>query len=467
MNRFLVAVVICISAFGLMSTSALAAEHTNPPVDEIKQKVADVAREKGIPPEILKAIAANESNYKQFDEDGTPHVSPDGGIGIMQVTPDNVSMDVDVEQLKTDLDYNIEMGAQVLLNKWELDFLPTINDHDKSVLEDWYFALAAYNGLSKANDPNENPGETYQEKIYERMENAALLDADHFAFPEFDIRYEDNNEKMFFPPDKERYETSTVTPSQQMYEKGDIVYINDKEGYANSREGSIHGEATKLWPYTPLKVTSNPVETADAADDYAYYQLEGVDVRGYVASAYLNPGSEKLMFNDPMDDNRAAALAFVSMNGYATGYPNGDFGSSDLLKREHVAVMLDSILSLDAPDSYEIQAADAESINQYRASLRKAEYNGLLGGGGKLRPKEYFTRAQMAQVMSKAFDSYYEKPDSMHSFEDADKIWNLEEVNRMYHNDVTIADPFRPNEDITRSQFALFIYRTMVDVVAE
>ncbi|TRM10638.1 hypothetical protein FH966_02260 [Lentibacillus cibarius] len=471
LRRFLLVVVLCIGTFGLMSTSVFAEGDTNPPVDDVKQKIADVARDKGIPPEILKAIAANESAYKQFDEDGSPHISPDGGIGIMQVTPDSIHMDVDEEKLKTDLDYNIEMGAQVLLNKWELDFLPTMNEHDKSVLEDWYFALAAYNGLSKANDPNIHPDDAYQEKIYQRIEQSAFIYGEgesYFAFPEIDINYKDNNDKMFFPADKNHYESRTVTPSQQMYEQGDVVYIDDREGFANISEGAITGAKNKLWPYTPLTITSDdPVESSNAANDFAYYEVEGVTADGYVASAYLNQGSKELVFNDPVDDHRAAALAFVSMNGYAQGYPNGHFGSNDPLRREHVAVMLTNILSLEAPDSYEIQAADAESIDNYREALRKAEYNGLLGGGGKLRPKETLTRAQMAQVMSNAFESYYEEPESTHAFKDADKIWNLEEVNTMYHNNVTVADPFRPNEDITRSQFAIFIYRTMVDVVTD
>ncbi|GAA0435157.1 hypothetical protein GCM10008983_09650 [Lentibacillus halophilus] len=467
-KTFLFVTAVCIVTTVLLPTRIYADGHTNPPVGGVKQKIANEAREQGIPPEILKAIAANESNYKQFDADGSPHISSDGGIGIMQVTPDNVDMDVDKEKLKTDSEYNIRVGAQVLLNKWNLDFLPQMNDHDKAVLEDWYFAVMAYNGLSKTNDPTIHSGDTYQEKIYRRIEQSSLLygeNESYFEFPDIDINYKDNNDTIFFPPDSDHYETGTTTPSQQMYDENDTVFIDEREGFANIRHNGIRGDATPLWPYTPLTLTNAyPIESSNPANDFAYYHVSGIDVKGYVASAYINDGHDDMVFNDTMDDHRAAAQAFVSMKNYANGYPSGDFGSNDRLKREHAAVILANILSLDAPDDYDIQASDAESIDDYREPLRKAEYNGLLGGGGKLRPKEYVTRAQMAQIMSEAFESYYEKPESMHSFDDAKKIWNLEEVNTMYHNHITTADPFRPNETITRSQFAIFIYRTMVDV---
>ncbi|GAB4073726.1 hypothetical protein GCM10028778_12290 [Barrientosiimonas marina] len=465
MRRLMMAAVVCTALFCLMTANASAAETVNPPVDEVKEKAVDVAHDLDIPPEILKAIAAHESNYRQFDDDGTPHTSPDGGIGIMQVTPDNIDMQVDRERLKTDWKYNINIGAQVLLNKWNLRYLPDINQHEKSVLEDWYFAIMAYNGLAKTNDPAINSDDTYQQEIYQRIEQASLLygkNETYFEFPKFDIRYEHEDETMKFPAGK-HYKTSHKTTSKQQYNAGDVVYIDGKDGYVNIHSGSITGETTRLWPYTPLTIdTSDPIESSNPANDFTYYKVKGVQADGYVASAYLQLGNENMVFSDPIDDKRAAALAYASMNGYIKGYDNGRFGSNEPLKREHVAVILDQILDLDAPDDYDIKASDADAVKLYREQLRKAEYQGLLGGGGKLRPNEYFTRAQMAQVMNDAFDSYYDEPESMHSFEDQDKLWNPGPVNTMYYNNVTIADPFNPEENITRSQFVLFIYRTMV-----
>ncbi|WP_121616369.1 S-layer homology domain-containing protein [Virgibacillus halodenitrificans] len=464
MKKWIAGIVMLAIFLVLLPTSILASEKQNPPLDEIRQKLADEARKQGIPPEILKAIAETESQYKQFNKDGTPNITPDGGIGIMQVTPANVDIPVDVDRLKTDIDYNIEIGAKVLLKKWNLSYLPKINNHDKSVLENWYFAIMAYNGLSKRNDPSFNPNNAYQERVYARIESASLLyiSDEYFSFPAFDIRYEENDERMFFPPDK-NYQTTKQINSQEMYKKGDIIYLDERDESVLLRDKNLKKTDINLWPYTPLTITGSPKETSNYANDFAYYPVKGVTANGYVASSYANKGDKSLLFSDPIDDKRAAALAFAALNDYVQGYPDGSFGSQKPLKREHVAVMLDSILNLQVPYDYQMAADDVKKNNPYYNHLKKAEYNKLLGGGGKLRPEEHLTRSQMAQVMSEAFADHYATPSKQHIFDDQRKIWNPEAVNTIYDNDVTIADPFRPTEEITRSQFAIFIYRTLVN----
>ncbi|MDC3415971.1 S-layer homology domain-containing protein [Aquibacillus salsiterrae] len=460
----LIIVLLC----GLMlatPVSAASSESSNLSIEEIKEQITTIALKYDIPPEIMKAIAFVETGYSQFKSDGSPNVSDDGGIGIMQVTPTDIDLPVDEEKLKTDMVYNIEVAAQVLNRKWELSYLPEINDRDRSVLENWYFAVMAYNGLSKTNDPNLNPTTAYQERVYNRMEGSSLIywSEDLFEFPTFDIRYEDGSSKMKFAEGK-HYTTNTITRSQQMYKLGDIVFIDERDGSVSLRPDLVQGQVTtKLWPYTPLEIVATPKESSSLENDFVYYKVKGVSADGYVASAYLNKGSETMMFEDSNDDKRAAALAFMALNGYATGYPNGNFGSFDRIKREHVAVILDNILDLDMPSDYQMEADDVNVVNPYFNQLAKVEYNGLLGAGGMLRPKELLTRAQMAQVMSTSFAAYYEKPTTNHTFKDQQAIWNPEAVNLIYYNDVTVADPFQPNEDITRSQFAIFLYRTMVN----
>ncbi|GAA0486849.1 hypothetical protein GCM10008986_10320 [Salinibacillus aidingensis] len=467
-KAFLVTLIMTLTAISVLTLVPENYEAGNLSIKEKKEIISDIAREYDIPPEILKAIAYEETGYKQFNEDGSPYISTDGGIGIMQVTPGNIDFSVNEEKLKTDIRYNIEVGAKVLDNKWDLD-TPKINNGSRHILENWYFAIAAYNGLSRGNDPNVNSGDTYQFGVYKRIEGASLIfwdespDYVYFDFPKFDINYEDGDNRMHFPEGKS-YVTETVTPSQQMYEQGDIVYIDERDGSVSFYKGEYDGNPDKkLWPYTPLTIKGEPQELNDIDNDYVYYKVESAEDTGQVASAYLNKESKDLMFSDPIDDKRAAALAFAAMNDYVQGYQDGSFGSKDKLRREHVAVILDNILNLSAPDSYEMISDDVKKTNDYYEQLREVEYHKFLGGGGELRPNEYLTRSQMAQVMTEAFDSYYSEPTETHTFKDQGKIWNSEAVNKIYQNDITVADPFRPNEDITRSQFAIFIYRTMVD----
>ncbi len=119
----------------------------NPPPAEIKAKLYNAAVSHGIPPEILYGIAYQESTWRQFDSDGGPLISDDGGIGIMQITDYG---GYDTSRLAYDIDYNINAGAEILLNKFAQT--PHIGDDSKNTYENWFFAVWAYNGWVPGND---------------------------------------------------------------------------------------------------------------------------------------------------------------------------------------------------------------------------------------------------------------------------------------------------------------------------
>ncbi len=141
----------------------------NPPLEEIASIFDRVGKEKQIPPVILKAIAYTESGWRQWDNNGnvvTSYWGSTPNIGIMQVgsyNPNNTDL---VYKLKNDLSFNIEYGADILLSKWNAT--PRIGDGDPNKLENWYFALWAYNGWVTYNNPNNAAAAgrvTYQDKI--------------------------------------------------------------------------------------------------------------------------------------------------------------------------------------------------------------------------------------------------------------------------------------------------------------
>ncbi|MEL1133790.1 cell wall-binding repeat-containing protein [Desulfitobacterium sp. THU1] len=150
------------------STQVVANTYVNPSYDEINQLFEEVAKEKAIPSVILKAIAFKESSWRQFDKLGNPIVSrPDHpAIGIMQVATYNDNDLETIEKLRTDIGFNIRRGADLLNEKWK--FTPTIGDGDRNKLENWYFALWAYNIWTDKNNPNVcGPTTlTYQEKVF-------------------------------------------------------------------------------------------------------------------------------------------------------------------------------------------------------------------------------------------------------------------------------------------------------------
>jgi len=144
---------------------------------EIGEKLEDMANQYNIPPVLLKAIAWMESGWKQYELDPTtgqpltdkPLMGRDGiGIGIMQVSSYDPKDTATIERLKTDIDYNIEVGCQMLNQKWRA--YPKIGDGDRNVLENWYFAVWGYNSWATRNNPNVLTGKSaYQDSIFSLM----------------------------------------------------------------------------------------------------------------------------------------------------------------------------------------------------------------------------------------------------------------------------------------------------------
>lgn len=124
---------------------------SNPTTAAIRALLYDAAVAHDIPPKILYAVAWQESTWRQFTAAGAPLISGDGGIGIMQVT--SIPAGVDVARLKTDIAYNIDVGASILDEKWTYapSMFPVIGQGDRRCYEDWFFAVWAYNGWVRGN----------------------------------------------------------------------------------------------------------------------------------------------------------------------------------------------------------------------------------------------------------------------------------------------------------------------------
>lgn len=163
-RRIISTLLICIILFGIIGAGFC--EGGNLSRKEVEKIIEEVATKRGIPSIILKSIAKVESTFRQFNRNGKPLTSRGGHIGIMQISGRDGAYNL--EKLKKDPVYNIEAGADHLLGKWKTanDKMAQIGNMDPNILEHWYFALWAYNGLLDRNNPNVNT-KTYQDKIYD------------------------------------------------------------------------------------------------------------------------------------------------------------------------------------------------------------------------------------------------------------------------------------------------------------
>jgi MYXO-CTERM domain-containing protein len=89
----------------------------------------------------------------------------------------------DRARVASDPTYNLATGTQILAAKWKAT--KCVGDNQPSIVEDWYTAVWAYNGLAYSNNPNNpnldpnrgvyNPAAggsyTYQERVFGRVEH--------------------------------------------------------------------------------------------------------------------------------------------------------------------------------------------------------------------------------------------------------------------------------------------------------
>lgn len=212
-------VILIIFVF-VLTLNTLVYAGVNPSREELELMIEKVAQKRAIPSIFLKAIARVESCYEHYNKDGSPKITGTS-IGLMQINNRNGGYDSD--KLKYDIMYNIEAGADVLMSKWSMSSYNTVSsvgNMDPNVLENWYFALWAYNGWASSNNPNSYAKKyTYQQLIYDVIEK------------EYDRKV--HNIDFSYLPATEKPSRSLVVPTPQYTNSGGIIFY-DKGDYVRT-----------------------------------------------------------------------------------------------------------------------------------------------------------------------------------------------------------------------------------------
>ena len=436
---------------------------------EKKQLLMEAAKAEGIPPEILKAIAYQETGMRQF-ENGKPYISEDGGIGIMQLTIADADLereDIDKERLKWDTAYNIQIGAQWLKKKWADPDLPQINNGDPDIIEHWYFALMAYNGLSKRNDPTIEGNDPYQDKIYDIIRSRSLVPIAELPTDEIEIRYPIANapDLMVFP--EQDYKWEYVTNTTQLLEVGDTAYAWSGLGYVNLRDGVNGSTIDQLPQYYPLEIIAGPFETDNESNQYVMYRVRGYGKEGYVASL-LQPTTAEF-FPDINRNELAVSTTFLQHEGIISGYEDGFFRPNQVLNRGQAANILVQALELTPVRVSGTIFADLSTENYFIQSAETLFTAEVLGGspieGGRVNfmAGSSLTREQMAKILVNAFgledtgEKVFVRDLSEAGTDQRKKIQILAQ-----HGITALIDGyFNPKDPVTRGQFTLFLQRAL------
>ncbi|RSK28679.1 hypothetical protein EJF36_18395 [Bacillus sp. HMF5848] len=413
-----------------------------PTMKETKELLHAAALKYNIPPEIIKALAYVETGMKHFNEQGELIVSEDGRIGMMQVPASTLTeaesraISIDSQMLATDINYNIDIAAKLLNLKWESGTLPTIANQNKNTIEHWYFVLMSYNGLSN--------------EIFKTIETQNLIELSDI--PEETLIYDENNNLV-----KKQYDWSiTGTQSSQTLQRGDMIYTGANAKLRSNPEGT---QLTTLQAYTPFKILAGPFEKI--SKHYVMYKVQGNGLEGYIASPNVTKANV-YFFPDIKSNELAAAVNYLAMNKLVTGYDDGTFKPYDRLLRRHAAKLLVNELGLSLPAGYKPKATDIKPGELNYNEMIIAEAHGLMGQGSGLRPNEHLTRAQMAAILVRAYNEHYFAPTTNKKFTDQHQFWNYKDINTLAYNNITVVNEFKPNDYVTRGQFALFLTRSLL-----
>ncbi|MGB3260448.1 S-layer homology domain-containing protein [Paenisporosarcina sp.] len=277
-----------------------AATKTNPDRQTVNCLLTKEAIKQGVPPEIVKAIASQENGpWKQFNDDGTAIETPDGGIGLMQITE---TTGYTVEDLKSDLTYNIYAGVEMLNTNFINKNLPTIGEMKREELQSWYFAVMAYNGIKPKNSPlYQDSGLTntkaYQEGVYSLLYSAYELSNVNLSpkgMRTSDFQY-DKNSAANIQFKKMHYEVAAAdrTLSKEMFEAGDDVdYLGIGLRSKPSANNSYSPVLTTITSNDDITILGGLVyDESNESNIFAWYPVKVMKndkpFYGYIASKYI------------------------------------------------------------------------------------------------------------------------------------------------------------------------------------
>ncbi|PFZ89001.1 S-layer homology domain-containing protein [Bacillus wiedmannii] len=156
-------------------------------------------------------------------------------------------------------------------------------------------------------------------------------------------------------------------------------------------------------------------------------------------------------------------MMYMAENKIITGYGNGYFGAANPITREHLAAFLYRYLKpQDSTNNPFVDIGDSNFKKEILALTARGIFS--VNIEKQFNPKNNMTRAEMAAVLVRTFDL---KSQGNVEFTDMKGHWANEYVKILAGNQITSGTGdgnFNPNGIVTREQFSMFLYRTIMKV---
>lgn len=419
-------IVILIFIFALTFNTFVYASY-NPPREEVEAMIDEAAVKRAVPSVLLKSIARVESVFKQFNDDGSPKITGNC-IGLMMIN--NNKGAYDSNKLRYDIKYNIEAGIDVLLNKWSMSSyksVSSVGNMDPNVLENWYFALWAYNGWAASNNPHMLPSYvkkyTYQQMVY------------NIAIKEYNQQI--NNIDFAYLPQEGKPSRSLVVPTPAytnlggiiLYDIGDFIITDGVRGVYNLRDAPAGKYIYDLAPNTLGTIIEGPV----LQNGYYWYKISINDnTEGWIERNWLLRTGDaeygEYVFQDIAFTWARKNIMDLFKRGIVSEAVN--FNPNDNISKEEFCILL------------------SKTIDKYNLVLNKELEKDPDKEADQIKEQE--AKLQTVQTQDQTLP-----------FTDTDKInsWAIEHINNLYSKGLlnSYTGEFKPYADFTRVEAAMLL----------
>lgn len=375
--------------------------------EELEARIDKIALERGVPAVFIKAIAQIESGFEHFRSNGSPKYSANGKhVGLMQVT--NYKNMFDAEKLKNDVDYNINAGIDVLLLKWNESVnnvgVSKVGNMDPNILENWYFALWAYNGWAASNNPNAN-AKAYQEKVYD-------ISAKYF---EQNISRIDTSS---LPASRSLPSRglSIATPTNKhlanlfQYTKNDLVVINT---ITNDASGNLKGLELYDTPSGNVIGTVHAGQMAQIeegpnfTDGYYWYKIKiNENLSAWVKRNWIKKVGDVEFGIYPFDDIAyhwcASAVMNLYKNNFISGKEDKKFSPDLNIVPQEFYTLFSKVFSITSESEEELRFANKDEIAVWAVPyIRALDEAGFLDQyGDNINTSSIITRGEITSMIA-------------------------------------------------------------------
>ena len=145
-----------------------------------------------------------------------------------------------------------------------------------------------------------------------------------------------------------------------------------------------------------------------------------------------------------------------------SGYANGEFRPSEVISRKHAAALVNRTVKLPVVEKF-VPFKDVSAKNTFFYDIKKLQQAGIFepDAKGNFYPNQPITRAEMAKVLTAAFDLKV-KVDL--DFADVPRTHPASKyIKVLYSNGITTGDfaTFSPDRPVTRVHYAVFLHRLL------